>query len=209
MKKTIDNIIYILVAILLISVVALKDKYFLMLSITAVFLVVIGILLFINKNNYAPMVFPIGLSLGISILLYRFNKFPLDKTIIFFFMVSLILIMIFTIIKYYLTLKYNIYTHKLEVKAEIVDLIKNPNLEVDFYYPVLNYKVDGERFELNYPVGFSKNIPNIGDEMTININPNDHLDVYFKPLKKTVIKNYLSGVSVLVLASLVLIGILK
>ena len=110
---------------------------------------------------------------------------------------------------YYLILKHNLKTHNLLVTAQIVDLIKNPNTKKEIYYPVLNYTIDGESFEINYPLGFTKNIPNIDDTIDISINPNDHMDVYFKPLKKTVIKNYLSGVSVLVLASLVLIGILK
>ena len=74
-------------------------------------------------------------------------------------------------------------THKMIVSAKIIDLIKNPNTEKDIYYPVLSYVINGDRFEINYPFGYVKNIPNIDDTIEININPNDYLDVYFKPTK--------------------------
>ena len=59
MKKIIDNIIYILTAILLTTIVLLKDKYFIMLCLAAGGLIIIGILLFINKNSYALINFNI------------------------------------------------------------------------------------------------------------------------------------------------------
>lgn len=209
MKKTIDNIIYVLTAALLITIVVLKDKYFIMVSISAIALSIIGILLLINKNNYAPVVLPMGISLGLSVLLYRFTKIPLYKATLLFFLASLALIMIATIIKYYFTLKYNIATHKKEVAAEIIDLIKNPNVDVDFYYPVLSYKIESEEYEINYPIGYAKNIPEIGDKIIINVNPNDYLDVYFKPDKMSIIKNYISSISVLILVTIVLVGLFK
>ena len=206
MKKTIENIIYIIGAILLITIVALKDKYFIMLSIAAVGLIIVGILLAIIKNNYAPVVIPIGVSLGISILLYSFTKIPAYKLTLLFFMLSLAFIMIATVIKYYITLKHNINTHKLEIAAEVTDLVKNPNLETEVYFPVLSYEIDGEYFDINYPVGYAKkDVPSIGDKITINVNPNDHIDVYFKPDKITVIRNYLSSIAVLALVAIVLI----
>ena len=51
MKKIIDNIIYILTAILLTTIVLLKDKYFIMLCLAAGGLIIIGILLFIATNK--------------------------------------------------------------------------------------------------------------------------------------------------------------
>ena len=209
MKKVIDNIIYILGVSLLIAIVVLKDKYFIMVSLAAIGLTIIGILLFINKNNYAPVVLPSGLSMSLAAILYRFYKIPLYKVVVLFFMLSLILIMIGTMIKYHLILRENLMTHKLEIAAKVVDLVKNPNEEVDFYFPVLRYEIEGESFDINYPWGFAKNIPNIGDKISININPNDYLDVYFKPERKTVIKNYFSSICVLILAAIVLIGTFK
>ncbi len=207
MKKIIDNVIYVLTAALLITIVALKDNYFLLLTVASVGLIIIGILLFINKNNYAPILTPVGISLGISLIAYKYASFPLHKSILLFFMLSIISIMIFTLIKYHITLKENIKIHSMVIEAEVTDLVKNPNLEKDVYYPVLTYEKGSEIFDINYPVGYYKNIPNIGDKIAINVNPNDYMDVYFKPTNDAILKNVISGISVIVLATIVLIGI--
>lgn len=208
MKKIIDNIIYILTAILLTTIVLLKDKYFIMLCLAAGGLIIIGILLFINKNSYALILTPVGICLSISIILYKNFKYPIHKVTLIFFMLSLILIMIFTIIRYFYLLRFNMQTHCLVVEAEITDLIKNPNLEKEVYYPVLTYKKGGEIFDVNCPEGFYKDIPNIGDKMQININPNDYMDVYFKPPISLVIKNVVSSICAIILAIIVLVGTL-
>ena len=116
--------------------------------------------------------------------------------------------MIFTIIRYFYLLRFNMQTHCLVVEAEITDLIKNPNLEKEVYYPVLTYKKGGEIFDVNCPEGFYKDIPNIGDKMQININPNDYMDVYFKPPISLVIKNVFSSICAIILAIIVLVGTL-
>ena len=206
MKNIINNIIFILGAFLLITLVILKDKYFLMLSISAIVLLIIGILLLIIKHNFSPIVLPVSISLGLSLLLYHFAKIPTYKAVALFFMLSLALIMIITIIIYFSILNFNIKTHSLVVASKIIDLVKNPNTKTAIYYPVLNYTIDGESFEINYPRGFVKDIPDIDDEIYINVNPNDHLDVYFKPTKIEILKNCLSTLSVLVLVVIVLIG---
>jgi len=208
MKKIIDNIIYILTAILLTTIVLLKDKYFIMLCLAAGGLIIIGILLFINKNSYALILTPVGICLSISIILYKNFKYPIHKVTLIFFMLSLILIMIFTIIRYFYLLNFNMQTHCLVVEAEITDLIKNPNLEKEVYYPVLTYNKGGEIFDVNCPEGFYKDIPNIGDKMQININPNDYMDVYFKPPISLVIKNVASSICAIILAIIVLVGTL-
>lgn len=209
MKKIIDNIIFVLGALLLIIAIGLKDNYQLMLSIAAVLVTIIGILLFINKSNFSPIVLPIGISLAASVILYRFTKIPLYKITILFFTVSLFLILLITMIIYHLELKQYMKTHKMIVSAKIIDLIKNPNTEKDIYYPVLSYVINGDRFEINYPFGYVKNIPNIDDTIEININPNDYLDVYFKPSKKTILKNYMSCIAVFVLEIIVWISLIK
>ena len=208
MKKIIDNIIYILTAILLTTIVLLKDKYFIMLCLAAGGLIIIGILLLLNKNSYALILTPVGICLSISIILYKNFKFPIYKVTLIFFMLSLILIMIFTIIRYFYLLRFNMQIHCLVVEAEITDLIKNPNLEKEVYYPVLTYKKGGEIFDVNCPEGFYKDIPNIGDKMQININPNDYMDVYFKPPISLVIKNVFSSICAIILAIIVLVGTL-
>ena len=49
----------------------------------------------------------------------------------------------------------------------------------------------------------------VGDKIMINVNPNDYLDVYFKPDKMSIIKNYISSISVLILVTIVLVGLFK
>lgn len=208
MKKTIDNIIFILGAILLIIVVTLKDNYYLMLLCIAIFFSAIGILLVLNKNKYWAIVLPIGLSLSTSILLYNSKKYNLSSSTIIFFLTSLLLIMLITIVKYYITLKRSVLIHNLEVEAEITDLIRNPNFDIDLYTPVLTYKIKGEIFEVNHIKTFSKNVPEIGSIVRIKVNPNDYYDVYFEPDKSTVIKNYVNSIFIIIFAIYCLLSVI-
>ena len=207
MKKAIDNIIYILGAILLIVIVYLNDKYALMLTITAVFLVIIGLLLLMNGNNYAALILPIGICLSMSIAFYKAQKFALSTAAIFFFLSCLALIMLITIIKYHYSIKSREKTHKITIDAEITDLVRNPNFDIDYYTPVLTYEIDGESFDVNYNKGFTKQVPQIGDTIRIYVNPNDHSDVFFKPELSTLLKNYISSILIILICIFILISI--
>ena len=207
MKKVLDWLTYIMCTAFAIFVFIYKDSFNMIIMVGAIFLIVLGIILILNKNEYSLIVLILGLCLETSYLLFRYKVLDKSSAIVFMFIFSLFIILLLSIIKYFVTIKANINTHKMELDATIVDLVKNPNFNKEVYVPLLEYKVKSEYFEFNYINDNPKYVPKIGDIVKIYVNPNDYYDVYIPPSKRAIIKGLASTIFIMIASLLLLIDI--
>lgn len=187
-KDKIINILgYILGIVTAIVVIVFQKNLqmlFISISICAFF---IGIILFIKRQEYGTFVSGLGLSGILTFIIFKTNILDLTDSITLYCSTSLgigcLLTVIYNIIaRVILSKKYSMI-----VIGHVIDLERNPNSKKDYYRPVLEYTIDKNVYECNYPSYFDKNIPAIGDKFPIYVNTNDNLDVFFKePLLDTV-----------------------
>ncbi len=207
-KKIIDNTIFVLGVIAAIFFLLFNSKIGVLIVGLDIIFLIISILLIINKNNLGIALAIISGTVGITLYLHHIKYFTVAESISFILIFSLLLLTVFSTIKYIKDLKDNERTHEMLVVAEIIDLIKNPNIIKEYYIPVLGYEINGEKFEVNFNAGFSKNVPEIGTTYNIYVNPNDHFDVYFKPPAINIAKNigvnvFLAIVSIIILFQII------
>ena len=88
--------------------------------------------------------------------------------------------------------------HSLEVESTVIDLVKNPNTNKEFYQPIYEYVIDDVVMEVGAPGYYEKRIPKLGDKLKIYVNPENHLDVYFESGKKDRIYNIAVGLFLLI-----------
>ena len=207
MKKVLDWIKFILCVAYALYIIINKDNYYGMVLFACPLVVIIGIIMAINKEDKWWLVLLIGICLSISFLLFRFNVIDLYEAVVFVLILTLLSVLASSLIAYFLKIKTSMNIHKMVVEAEIVDMIRNPNLEKEVYIPLLIYAVNEEEFEFNYvPSQFEKY--SIGDKITAYINPNDYYDVYIPPVKKAIIKNVVGIVFIMIITIVILIDIL-
>jgi hypothetical protein len=207
-KKILDNIIYALGVMAAIFFLLFNSKLGVLIVGMDIFVIVISILLIINKNIIGVILAIISGTVGLALFLHHIKYFTSGESLSFVLDFSLFFTTVISTIKYLYDLNKNAKTHEMLVIGEVIDLVKNPNLAVDYYVPVLGYEIKGEEFQVNYNVGFSKNIPEIGDTYNLYINPNDYYDVYFKPPIGNVIKNIAVNVFLSIITLIILFNIL-
>ena len=207
MKKVLDWLIYIICEAFAIFVFIYKDSYSMIIMVGAIFLIVLGVLLIFNKNNYASLVLLLGVCLEISYLLYKFKVLDRSSAIVFMFIFSLFNVLLMSVIRYFTTIKKSIDLHKMELEGTIVDLAKNPNFKKEVLVPLVEYKIKSEYFEFNYIIDDPKYVPKIGDKVKIYVNPNDYYDVYLPPSKRVIIKGLASTIFIMIASLLLLIDI--
>ena len=110
MKKVLDWLIYILCAAFAIFVFIYKDNFNMLIMVGAIFLIVLGILLIITKNEYSLIVLLLGICLEISYSLYRFKILDRSTAIVFMFIFSLFIILLLSIFRYFKSIKNNIWS---------------------------------------------------------------------------------------------------
>jgi len=206
MKKILDNIKFILCVIFLLFAIIFKDNLELIVLVGGPFLVIIGIIMIINKEENSWILLVLGLTLSLSYLLYHFKILDSSSSIIFMLMISLFFILLVTVINYVLILKNNMKIHSLLVEAKVVDLIKNPNLETEVLIPLLEYKIKAEEFQFNYANPDKKY--EIGESVFVYVNPYDLYDLYIPPKKKDILKNVAGTILVMVVSLIIIFDVL-
>lgn len=149
----------------------------------------------------------LGSSLFISMIIYKMKLLPQFESITFFMCLSLSLIVIISIIFDEVTDKDMKKKHSLEVESTVIDLVKNPNTNKDFYQPIYEYVIDDVVMEVGAPGYYEKRIPKLGDKLKIYVNPEDHLDVYFEKGKKDKIYNIAVGLFLLIASIVIIISL--
>ncbi len=178
-NKILDNISFIVGGLTLVLVVVLQKNMPVALIVGGIGATIYGILEIIKNNKVGYMVFSIGTSLLVTLGIYLNNILDITDSITFMMCLFLIMVIITSFIFYILSDKISKNKHSLEINAQVVDLIRNPNTTKEYYQPVYTYEVDGELYDVS-AIGFmDKNVPKIGDTTLIYVNPKDSTDVYF------------------------------
>ena len=66
--------------------------------------------------------------------------------------------------------------HSLKVEATVIDLVKNPNTNREFYQPIYEYEVNDVVMEVGALGYYEKRIPKLGDKLIIFVNPEDSVN---------------------------------
>lgn len=203
-KETIlDTLSFIVAIVTIIVVVCLRSNYTYLILCGSIGATLYGLLASLNKNNYGYLFLSIGCSALITIILYMNKVLVRADAITFMITCSVFTLMIITLIFNYLNRKNNFKTYDLMVEGKVIDLVKNPNTKKEYFQPVYEFEVDGEVFNVNYPVFKNRFIPNIGDTEKIYVNSKDHKDVFFDKTVGEKICDYAVS-AFLIIASLII-----
>ena len=203
-NKIIDSIRFTIGVVTLILVFIFKSNLSTVGLVAGVGVALYGVCSLLMGERLGYVFSGLGSSLFISIIIYKMKILPQFESITFFMCLSLSLIVIISIIFDEITDKEMKKKHSLEVESTVIDLVKNPNTNKEFYQPIYEYVIDDVVMEVGAPGYYEKRIPKLGDKLIIYVNPEDHLDVYFE--KGKIDKKYNIAVGLfLLIASIVII----
>ncbi len=202
-NKIIETLKFIVIIVTLLLIVVFQNSLSTAAIIGGVGVTLYGICVFLLKDKLGYVFTGLGISLISSMAIYKLDILPKFESITFFICLSMSLIVILSFIFEYITAKEYKRVHSLEIEAEVIDLIKNPNTKKEFYQPLFAYNVDGEELVVGLPGYIDKGIPKLGDKQKIYVNPNDSLDVYFEKRKND--KLYMLAVGLFFLIASVII----
>lgn len=203
-KKIFETLKFLIGIITLLLIVIFQNNIVTVGYIAGIGFSLYGVCAFLYGDKVGYLFTSLGISLVSSLLIYKFDVLPKFESITFFFCLSMCLIAILSLIFEYFREKEYKKVHSLEVDAEVIDLIKNPNTKKEFYQPLFAYNVNGEELVVGLPGYIDKGIPNLGEKQKICVNPNDVTDVYFEKRKSE--KLYMLAVSLFfIIASVIII----
>lgn len=203
-KKILETLKFVIGIITLILVVIFQNNIVTVGYIGGIGVALYGICAFLYGDKIGYVLTSLGVSLVSSLSIYKFDILPKFESITFFMCLSMALIVILAFVFEYLSEKEYKKTHSLEIYAEVIDLIKNPNTKKEYYQPLFAYVVDGEELVVGLPGYIDKGIPSLGEKQRIYVNPKDATDVYFEKRKSD--KLYMLAVGLfLLIASIIII----
>lgn len=206
-NKIIDSIRFVIGVITLLLVFFFKDNLSTVGLVAGVGVALCGFCSLLLGERLGYVFSGLGSSLFISMIIYKMKLLPQFESITFFMCLSLSLIVVISIIFDEVTDKDMKKKHSLEVEATVIDLIKNPNTNKEFYQPLYEYEVDGVVMEVGSPVYYEKRIPKLGDRLRIYVNPDNHLDVYFESGKIDKIYSIAVGLFLLIASIVIIISL--
>lgn len=203
-NKTVDTIRFIVGVVTVILVFIFKSSLSTAGLIGGVGLLLYGICSLLLGERLGYVFSGLGVSLFTSVLIYKFGLLPQFESITFFMCLSLSLIIVISLIFDEVTEREFKKKYSLEIESTVIDLVKNPNTNKEFYQPVYEYVVNDVVMEVGSPVYYEKRIPKLGDKLIIFVNPEDPLDVYFEKSKSDKLYSIAVGMFLLI-ASIVII----
>lgn len=206
-ERIIDAIIGILVFVLVILCVVFKESYFNLLISVSVIGILLGILFILKKANYGFFVVSMALSLLISCVLYRMDIFIFNEAMTFMICSSVFFLMLFSTIFDFVNKKVIQEHYSLLITATLIDLERNNNVKKECYLPIYEYEVDGLVYEIAAPYYIEKNIPSLGETISIMVNPEQHDQAYFKKPIKEDIKNISMAIFLMIACLIIVIGL--
>ena len=206
-NKIVDTIRFIVGAVTVILVFIFKDSLSTAGLIGSVGLLIYGVTSLLMKDRLGYVYSGLGISLFSSILIYKFKLLPQFESITFFMCLSLSLIIVISLMFDEVTDREFKKKHSLKVEATVIDLVKNPNTNREFYQPIYEYEVNDVVMEVGAPGYYEKRIPKLGDKLIIFVNPEDPLDVYFEKAKRDKIYSIAVGTFLLVASIAIIISL--
>ena len=206
-ERIIDAIIGILVFVLVILCVVFKESYFNLLISVSIIGILLGILFILKKANYGFFVVSMALSLLISCVLYRMDIFIFNEAMTFMICSSVFFLMLFSTIFDFVNKKVIQEHYSLLITATLIDLERNNNVKKECYLPIYEYEVDGLVYEIAAPYYIEKNIPSLGETISIMVNPEQHDQAYFKKPIKEDIKNISMAIFLMIACLIIVIGL--
>ncbi|MBE6146547.1 MAG: hypothetical protein E7171_08035 [Firmicutes bacterium] len=206
-NKIIDSIRFTIGVVTLILVFIFKSNLSTVGLVAGVGVALYGVCSLLMGERLGYVFSGLGSSLFISIIIYKMKILPQFESITFFMCLSLSLIVIISIIFDEITDKEMKKKHSLEVESTVIDLVKNPNTNKEFYQPIYEYVIDDVVMEVGAPGYYEKRIPKLGDKLIIYVNPEDHLDVYFEKGKRDKIYNIAVGLFLLIASIVIIISL--
>ena len=97
--------------------------------------------------------------------------------------------------------------YSLEVTARVIDLEQNVNVKKECYAPVYEYEVDGNVYEIVAPYFLDKNIPAIGDELVVRVDPTNAEQVYFNKTIGDELKEKFVAICLIIVCVLIIVGL--
>ena len=206
-EKIIDGIIGVLVLVLVILCVVFKESYFNLLISVGVLGLLLGILFILKKANYGFFVVSMALSLLISCVLYKTDVFIFNEAMTFMICSSVFFLMLFSTIFDFVNKRIIKEQYSLLVIATLIDLERNKNVKKECYLPIFEYEVDGIVYEIAAPYYIEKNVPSLGETISIMVNPKQHDQAYFKKPIKEDIKNISMAIFLMLACLIIIIGL--
>ena len=166
-----------------------RNNIFNVLAVASIGASIYGLISIIRAEKIGYAFCSFGISIGVALIFYHFEVLTGGKALTVALMFGISLLMLVTIIFTFVNRNTMLKKFSLPVSAEVIDLVKNPNTNKEFYQPVYAYTIDGEVYSVGALNFINKNIPSIGERITIYVDPKDHESVYFDKDKKTAIQD--------------------
>ncbi len=180
-----------------------RNNLFNVVAVASIGALVYGAISIIRNERYGYPLTSFGISIGVALILYHYDVLSRGEAFTFALMIGISLLMLITIIFTFINKKAMLSKYSMAVKAEVIDLLKNPNTNREFYQPIYQYTIDDEVYTVGALSYINKNIPSIGEKITLYVDPKDHEGVYFEKDKTTAIQDLV----ILVILMLVSLGI--
>lgn len=206
-NKILDVIIGIIGIAIAILFIIFKDNYQVLLYCMSSLGILIGICFVLKKANYGYLIVSICGSLLLSTIFYYNKILGFNDCVTFMICGSVALVMFFTTIFDYLIKKGIKMKYSLNVVARVIDLEKNRNVSKECYAPVYEYMVDDQYYEIVAPYYLDKNIPSIGDELNLRVDPKEPEQVYFDKSLTEEIKDKVVAIFLMVVCVIIIIGL--
>lgn len=206
-EKILDGISVILGLALVILLVVFRKDYDALLYSASILGILLGICLILKKLNYGYLVVSMAGSLLLSTIFYYQKVLIFNECVTFMICSSVALLMFFTTIFDTLIKKGIKSKYSLEVMAKVIDLEQNKNVKKECYAPVYEYEVDGTIYEIVAPYYLDKNIPAIGDELMVRVDPTNAEQVYFDKSLSDELKDKFVAIVLMIVCIMIIVGL--
>lgn len=205
--KILDVLSIVLFFVFGILLIVFKNNYSVLLYTTSIIGFLVGIIFILKKASFGFLISSVAGSLFFSTLFYYQKILVFNDCLAFMICSSVALLMFFTIVfdfinKFCIKSKYS-----LKVVAKVVDLKINKNIKKECYAPVYEYEVDNKVYEIISPFYFYRNVPAIGDEFIIRVDPNSNEEVYFSKSFGEEFKEKFVAILLIIICVFIIIGL--
>lgn len=206
-EKILDGISVVLGLALVILLVIFRKDYDALLYSASILGILLGICFIFKKANYGYLVVSMAGSLLLSTIFYYEKVLIFNECVTFMICSSVALLMFFTVIFDGLIKKGIKAKYSMEVTARVIDLEQNRNVKKECYAPVYEYEVEGTIYEIVAPYYLDKNIPSIGDELVVRVDPTNAEQVYFNKSLGDEVKEKFVAICLMIVCILIIVGL--
>jgi hypothetical protein len=206
-EKILDGITLVLGLALVILLVVFRKDYDALLYSASILGILLGICFVFKKYNYGYLIVSMAGSLLLSTIFYYQKILIFNECVTFMICSSVALLMFFTTIFDGLIKKGIKAKYSLEVMAKVIDLEQNKNVKKECYAPVYEYEVDGTIYEIVAPYYLDKNIPAIGDELMVRVDPTNAEQVYFDKSISEELKEKFVAIVLMIVCIMIIVGL--